>query len=141
MCQRGASFIPLSLARLGKLTPTNCPLQLTLQAIKATKDAMFFGIKESQTSSLLSRYFEELGMPGGEGLVLFGGEYSYEKWVENTGLIGLDTFSENAALPHGSGTDRALEEGDFALIDAGGQFRGYTSDITRVSALQSTFHY
>jgi hypothetical protein len=34
---------------------------------------MFFGIKESQTSSLLSRYFEELGMPGGEGLVLFGG--------------------------------------------------------------------
>jgi hypothetical protein len=34
---------------------------------------MFFGIKESQTSSLLSRYFEELGMPGGEGLILFGG--------------------------------------------------------------------
>lgn len=36
---------------------------------------MFFGIKESQTSSLLSRYFKELGMPGGEGLVLFGGAF------------------------------------------------------------------
>lgn len=39
---------------------------------------MFFGIKESQTSSLLSRYFEELGMSGGEGLVLFGGEHALE---------------------------------------------------------------
>ncbi|KAJ9121667.1 hypothetical protein QFC22_002287 [Naganishia vaughanmartiniae] len=91
-----------------------CGNQLTLEAIKATRDAMFFGIKESQTASILSRYFKELGMPGGEGLVLFG---------------------ENAALPHGTGTDRALKEDDFALIDAGGQFRGYTSDITRTFAL------
>ncbi|KAJ9125883.1 hypothetical protein QFC24_002667 [Naganishia onofrii] len=91
-----------------------CANELTMEAIKATKEAMFFGIKESQTVILLSKYFEELGMPGGEGLVLFG---------------------ENAALPHGTGTDRALRKEDFALIDAGGQFRGYTSDITRTFAL------
>lgn len=109
-------------------------LQLTLQAIKATKGAMFFGIKESQTSSLLSRYFEELGVPGGEGLVLFGGEFDVSAVIDDTRLISL-FISENAALPHGSGTDRALREEDFALIDAGGQFRGYTSDITRVRIL------
>ncbi|KAJ9102514.1 hypothetical protein QFC21_002914 [Naganishia friedmannii] len=91
-----------------------CGNELTLEAIRATRDAMYFGIKESRTADILSRYFEELGMPGGEGLVLFG---------------------ENAALPHGTGTDRALKEDDFALIDAGGQFRGYTSDITRTFAL------
>lgn len=92
---------------------------------------MFFGIKERQTSSLLSRYFDELGMPGGEGLVLFGGELDVAGVIGDTQLISL-SISENAALPHGSGTDRALRVEDFALIDAGGQFRGYTSDITRV---------
>ena len=70
-------------------------------------------------------------MPGGEGLVLFGGEPRASGIVGNARLISF-LFSENAALPHGSGTDRALREEDFALIDAGGQFRGYTSDITRV---------
>jgi hypothetical protein len=48
-----------------------------MEAIKATKEAMFFGIKESQTAILLSKYFEELGMPGGEGLVLFGGKIEF----------------------------------------------------------------
>ncbi|KAJ9096585.1 hypothetical protein QFC19_007117 [Naganishia cerealis] len=101
-----------------------CANELTLEAIRATKDTMFFGIKESQTANVLSRYFEELGMPGGEGLVLFGGE-------------GFP-LTENAALPHGTGSDRALRKEDFALIDAGGQFRGYTSDITRTFALSGS---
>jgi Xaa-Pro aminopeptidase len=40
--------------------------------------------------------------------------------------------TENAALPHGSGTDKTLGRNDLALIDCGGSFRGYISDITRV---------
>lgn len=40
---------------------------------------------------------------------------------------------ENAALPHGSGTDRKLQWGDFILVDVGGQLHGYISDVTRVS--------
>lgn len=43
------------------------------------------------------------------------------------------SFAENAALPHGSGTDRALGPSDFALIDCGGSLHGYASDVTRVS--------
>ena len=53
-----------------------------------------------------------LGLKDGDGLVLFG---------------------ENAALPHGKGTDRKLGKHDLALIDCGGTWGGYTSDITRVS--------
>lgn len=53
------------------------------------------------------------GLEGGDGLVLFG---------------------ENAALPHGSGTDRKLGREDLILIDAGGKWGGYTADITRVRA-------
>jgi Xaa-Pro aminopeptidase len=40
--------------------------------------------------------------------------------------------SENAALPHGSGTDRKLCKTDLILIDAGGKWGGYAADITRV---------
>lgn len=42
---------------------------------------------------------------------------------------------ENAALPHGSGTDRFLQRDEFVLIDAGGRWGGYVSDITRTFAL------
>ena len=39
---------------------------------------------------------------------------------------------ENAALPHGSGTDKVLTPSDFVLIDCGGELHGYVSDLTRV---------
>lgn len=42
-------------------------------------------------------------------------------------------FIENAALPHGSGTEnRTLTNKDFVLLDTGGTFQGYFSDMTRV---------
>jgi len=47
----------------------------------------------------------------------------------------LTLFGENAALPHGSGTDRILGKEDFILIDCGGSLHGYSSDITRTFAL------
>jgi len=37
----------------------------------------------------------------------------------------------NSALPHGSVTDRVLQEGDFLLIDYGGKVGDYPADITR----------
>lgn len=42
------------------------------------------------------------------------------------------SFTENAALPHGRGTDRILEKSDFALFDCTGSLHGYYSDVTRV---------
>jgi len=42
---------------------------------------------------------------------------------------------ENAALPHGSGSDRMLGPTDLALFDCGGTLHGYHSDITRVRIL------
>lgn len=38
---------------------------------------------------------------------------------------------ENSARPHGSATDKPLEEGDFLTIDMGANLDGYCSDITR----------
>lgn len=47
--------------------------------------------------------------------------------------------TENAALPHGSGTDRVLNSSDFALFDCTGSLHGYYSDVTRVSAVIVVF--
>jgi Xaa-Pro dipeptidase len=41
----------------------------------------------------------------------------------------------NSALPHGNVTDRALQEGEFLLIDWGGRYDGYPADLTRTVCL------
>lgn len=40
---------------------------------------------------------------------------------------------ENAATPHGEGSDRRLRKEDLILIDAGGKWGGYVADVTRAS--------
>nr|XP_031863934.1 uncharacterized protein CI109_000578 [Kwoniella shandongensis]KAA5531006.1 hypothetical protein CI109_000578 [Kwoniella shandongensis] len=91
-----------------------CANQFTLHAIRKTRAQMHIGITESETRAILDEELAATGLEDGEGLILFG---------------------ENAALPHGSGTNRALGKRDFALIDCGGKWGGYVSDITRTFAL------
>jgi len=40
-----------------------------------------------------------------------------------------------ASLPHGTATDKVLEEGDFVTLDFGAYMNGYCSDITRTVVL------
>ncbi|WRT68623.1 uncharacterized protein IL334_005601 [Kwoniella shivajii] len=94
-----------------------CANQFTLHAIRNTRNRMYLGITESHTGRILREEMDKTGLIGGEGLVLFG---------------------ENAALPHGSGTDRKLGKDDLVLIDAGGKWGGYVSDITRTFSLPSS---
>jgi Xaa-Pro aminopeptidase len=88
---------------------------------------MHIGITESKTRKILEEEMAKTGLIDGDGLVLFGGEFQSDTFA----LVLM--VSENAALPHGSGTDRVLGVNDLALIDAGGKWGGYVSDITRVS--------
>ncbi|EIW68435.1 hypothetical protein TREMEDRAFT_71997 [Tremella mesenterica DSM 1558] len=94
-----------------------CANQMTLHAIRQTRAKMYIGITESATRTILQKYMTASGLQEADGLVLFG---------------------ENAALPHGSGTDRRLGKRDMILIDCGGTWGGYTSDITRTFALPSS---
>ncbi|KAI0048732.1 peptidase M24 [Auriscalpium vulgare] len=91
-----------------------CANEVTVLAIRAVREELYFGIRESEARTLLQEALAAAGLAHGDGLVLFG---------------------ENAALPHGSGTDRVLKEGDFVLIDAGGELHGYVSDVTRTFLL------
>ena len=70
----------------------------------------------------------------------------YKTWIneENIALDIQDSFSDqgalpqfsivasgpNSAFPHHQTGSRVLKEGDTILIDLGGTFEGYSSDIT-----------
>ncbi|KAI0035730.1 peptidase M24, partial [Vararia minispora EC-137] len=91
-----------------------CANEATLLAIRAVKDKMRFGMRESEARALVDSALSAAGLTDHDVLVMFG---------------------ENAALPHGSGTDKALSVNDFVLIDCGGALHGYKSDVTRTFAL------
>ncbi|BEI79821.1 hypothetical protein CcaverHIS002_0103500 [Cutaneotrichosporon cavernicola] len=91
-----------------------CANKFTLHAIRKTRARMFMGISESATRTILYEEMKYLALSDYGALILFG---------------------ENAALPHGSGTDRFLQKDEVVLIDAGGKWGGYVSDITRTFAL------
>ncbi|QIK70516.1 aminopeptidase P family protein [Erysipelothrix sp. HDW6C] len=52
--------------------------------------------------------------------------------LEGPSFEPIVVFSENIADPHGVPSDRVLKEGDAVLIDMGGFYKGYASDMTRV---------
>ena len=45
----------------------------------------------------------------------------------------------HSAVLHFAPTERALRDGDLALIDAGGEYRGYASDVTRTYPVSGGF--
>ncbi|KAJ3851544.1 Creatinase/aminopeptidase [Lentinula lateritia] len=94
-----------------------CANEATLLAIRAVHKKMTIGMKESEARRMMSMALKVAGLDNGGCLTLFG---------------------ENAALPHGSGSDRVLGQSDFALFDCGGSLHGYVSDVTRTVALPKT---
>ncbi|KAF9072905.1 peptidase M24 [Rhodocollybia butyracea] len=95
-----------------------CANEATLLAIRNVHKRMYVGMRESEARKMMSIALQEVGLQNGGCLTLFG---------------------ENAALPHGSGTDRELGEFDFALFDCGGNLHGYISDVTRTVILPQSW--
>ncbi|GLB35093.1 putative peptidase M24B family protein [Lyophyllum shimeji] len=91
-----------------------CANEATLLAIRAVHKKLYIGIRESEARSMMAHALSDVGLRNGGCLTLFG---------------------ENAALPHGSGADRALGRSDFALFDCTASLHGYYSDVTRTVAL------
>ncbi|KAG6874277.1 hypothetical protein C0995_001502 [Termitomyces sp. Mi166 len=87
-----------------------CANEATVLAIRAVHKKLYVGIRESEARFLVGSALASVGLKNGGCLTLFG---------------------ENAALPHGSGTDRALNASDFALFDCTASLHGYYSDVTR----------
>jgi Xaa-Pro aminopeptidase len=103
--------------------------QVTLLAIREVREKMRIGMTESEGRDMMHTALRSAGLREVWALVLFGGMSPVESSYHSA---SNELTLENAALPHGSGTDRILTEHDLVLIDAGGSLHGYNSDVTRV---------
>ncbi|KAF8905970.1 Creatinase/aminopeptidase [Gymnopilus junonius] len=81
-----------------------CANEATLLAIRDVHKKLYPGIRESQARNMMASALGAAGLKDGGCLTLFG--------------------VKNAALPHGSGTDRALASTDFALFDCTASLHG-----------------
>ena len=111
-------------------------VQVTLLAIRATREHMKLGMRESEVRRMIIGALSAAGLEVDSALTLFGGVF---RTLIYQNLWLTETFLENAALPHGSGTDRVLTKEDYVLIDCGGSLHGYYSDVTRVCSPRSPF--
>jgi len=94
-----------------------CANEVTVLAIRAVQARMRIGLRESQVIQMVDEALAVAGLT--------------ERWT-------LVLFGENAALPHGTGTDRVLGTSDLILIDTGGVLFGYHSDVTRTFQLEES---
>ncbi len=91
--------------------------ELTQQAIAAVSKTLVPGLSGADIGRRMDRAHRRLGFSS--------------PW--NLSLIGAA-----AALPHGDPDAHPLERGDVVLIDTGGSFHGYQSDITRTWVFDGT---
>ena len=91
--------------------------ELTQQAQTAVSRHLRAGMSGSEVSAMMRKAQGKLGLQ--------------RVWV--LALIG-----PSAAYPHGDGKPGRLERGDFLLVDTGGSFHGYSSDITRTWMVDGT---
>jgi Xaa-Pro dipeptidase len=84
-------------------------IAITEDAIAATFDQLQVGMRDVDVARVLSQEHAKRGIEGG----------------------GLVQFGPQSALPHGGTTSAKLAPNMVVLIDAGGEFQGYASDITR----------
>jgi len=87
-------------------------------AYKNTLKEIEKGISEVELSEILEQNFKRQGLssPAFKTIVAFG---------------------ENSAKPHHEPSERKLRKGDLVLVDFGGVFSGYCSDITRTIGFET----
>ena len=84
-------------------------IEITEDAIASTFDRLEVGMHDRDVAKIVADEHAKRGIEGG----------------------GLVQFAAQSALPHGGTTGTKLAPQMVVLIDAGGEFQGYTSDITR----------
>jgi Xaa-Pro dipeptidase len=84
-------------------------IEITEDAIASTFDRLAPGMRDRDVAKIVAEEHAKRGIEGG----------------------GLVQFAAQSALPHGGTMGTKLAPQMIVLIDAGGEFQGYTSDITR----------
>lgn len=93
-------------------------VQVAEAALEATTAAVAVGMTELEVAGVLEAALRRAGSDG----------FAFPSIVAS---------GPNSALPHARPGPRALERGDFLLLDFGARVGGYCSDITRTFVVQS----
>lgn len=103
-CRRVKSAHEIELLRVAN--------QVTLKSFEIAAQSLREGITHNELGAKIAAAHEQLGVPGGGALVLFG---------------------EGAALPHGTINPQKLRAGEIVLMDGGCSVHGYEADVTRTT--------
>ncbi len=96
----------------GEVAAVAAAARVALEAWEALLPAVHPGLREKEVAGLLER---ELRVRGSE-------------WHP---FPTIAASGPRSALPHAGTTDRAIEKGDWLLLDFGAQVDGYCADVTR----------
>lgn len=66
-------------------------------------------------------------------------EYHFARYAMEPGYGTIVGSGDNACILHYVENSAVMKDGDLVLIDAGGEFEGYTADITRTFPVSGTF--
>jgi Xaa-Pro aminopeptidase len=109
-----------------RLIKTEAELALIRKACSVTADAHVRAMKATR--------------PGGwEWQVAAEIHHEFEKNRMEPGYTSIVGGGDNACILHYVENEAALDDGDLLLIDAGGEYRGYTADITRTFPVNGRF--
>ena len=86
--------------------------QIADKCMEKVREYLRVGILEKELSEQIKIFFHE---EGAEGL-------SFDPIVAS---------GPNGSMPHYSGNNREIQKGDFVVVDMGGRYKQYCSDITR----------
>jgi Xaa-Pro aminopeptidase len=86
--------------------------EITDQALEYTLSKIKVGMTEREVEVLLKNKMIELGA-----------DKTWDRFIVASGYRG--------AMPHGSASDKIIDDGDFVTFDIGCFYQGYSSDLTR----------
>ena len=92
-----------------EITRMRRAIEITEDAVASAFDRLEVGMRDRDVAKIVADEHAKRGIDGG----------------------GLVQFGPQSALPHGGTLGTKLAPQTVVLIDAGGEFQGYTSDITR----------
>jgi Xaa-Pro aminopeptidase len=102
-----------------------------LERMRKAADATAAGFEELVPLIAAGRSERELQIMLEAAFLLNGGDFLAFETIVAAG--------DHAAVLHFSPTARELRDGDLLLVDAGAEYRGYASDVTRTYAVGGTF--
>ncbi len=85
---------------------------ISVQALRETIPFIRAGVRENEIAAELEYRLRRLG-------------------AEGTSFETIVASGERSAMPHGTASSRILQEGDAVMVDFGGIYQGYASDMTR----------